>query len=69
MILYARLSNKFKNKKTGFVYSWFINFLILWIIARIAPYSGLGVVRFVWLMPTALVAAIFQAILGAPSKS
>lgn len=38
----------------------FTNFVALWLVARLAPYSGFGVASFVWAFVLALVANFVQ---------
>ncbi len=49
-----------RSRFVRFVLSWIFNFVALWIVARIAPYSGFGVVKFTWLIGLAFIANIVQ---------
>ena len=56
----ARIKNlKLDKIKKAFVF-WFINFVALWIVARIAPYSGFGVVRFTYLIELSFATNLIQ---------
>ena len=54
-ILKLKVSDKMK-----LVFYLFANFVALWLVARIAPYSGFGVASFVWVFLLALVANFVQ---------
>ena len=48
------------SDKMKMVFYLFANFVTLWFVARIAPYSGFGVASFVWVFLLALVANFAQ---------
>ena len=48
------------SDKMKMVFYLFVNFVALWLVARIAPYSGFGVASFVWAFLLALVANFAQ---------
>ena len=48
------------SAKMKLVFYLFANFVALWLVARIAPYSGFGVASFVWVFLLALVANFVQ---------
>ena len=50
---------KVPDKMKTFFYL-FANFMALWLVARISPYSGFGVASFVWAFLLALVAVFVQ---------
>lgn len=50
---------KVSDKMKMFFYL-LVNFVALWLVARIAPYSGFGVASFVWAFLLALVANFAQ---------
>lgn len=51
------------DSKNRFLIFWIANFVGLWLIARLAPLTGFGVVRFTWLIGLSLLVNILQAIL------
>ncbi len=55
----AMVKIKVSDKMKMFFYL-FANFVALWLVARIAPYSGFGVASFVWVFLLALVANFAQ---------
>ncbi|MDP3994461.1 MAG: hypothetical protein Q8P91_01355 [bacterium] len=46
-----------------FVFGYFVSFAGLWIVARLAPYTGFGVTRFTWLMGLSLLGFLFLSLL------
>ncbi|MBU0998237.1 hypothetical protein KJ570_01765 [Patescibacteria group bacterium] len=52
---------KFDNKKR-FGLFWLANFIGLWLIARLAPLTGFGVVRFTWLIGLSFLVNVLQTI-------
>ena len=53
---------KFDGKRRFSIF-WAANFIGLWLLARFAPITGFGVVRFTWLIGLSLLVNILQAIL------
>ena len=53
---------KFDNNNRFLVF-WIANFVGLWLIARMAPLTGFGVVRFTWLIGLSFLVNILQSIL------
>ena len=51
------------DSNNRFVTFWIANFLGLWLIARMAPLTGFGVVRFTWLIGFSFLVSILQLIL------
>lgn len=51
------------DNKRRFGTFWMANFLGLWLVARIAPFTGFGVVRFTWLIGLSFLVNLLQAIL------
>jgi hypothetical protein len=49
-----------KSLSVRFILSWLFNFIAIWIVARIAPYSGFGVVKFTWLIGLSFFANMIQ---------
>jgi hypothetical protein len=49
-----------KSLVVRFILSWIFNFIAIWIVARIAPYSGFGVVKFTWLLGLSFFANVVQ---------
>lgn len=49
------------KNKGQFASRWLFNFAAIWLTARVAPYSGFGVIKFTWLIPLSFVANIIQA--------
>ncbi len=64
IMLVDPLVKRFKLKVNGVsqmtVFYWLANFIALWITARLAPYLGFGVSRFVWILGLAFVANLVQ---------
>jgi|WetSurSiteA1Bulk_404760.scaffolds.fasta_scaffold11874_3 hypothetical protein len=56
----ARIKTIKLNKITKAFAFWIINFVALWIVARIAPYSGFGVVKFTYLIGLAFATNLIQ---------
>lgn len=57
LVLIVKLKVSDKMKMAFYLLA---NFVALWLVARIAPYSGFGVVSFVWAFVLALVANLTQ---------
>ena len=53
---------KLDNKKRFGVF-WISNFVGLWLIARLSPLTGFGVIKFTWLIGLSLLTNILQKIL------
>jgi hypothetical protein len=53
---------KFDGKRRFSIF-WVANFIGLWLLARFAPITGFGVVKFTWLIGLSLLVNILQAIL------
>jgi len=51
------------DSNNRFVTFWIANFLGLWLIARMAPLTGFGVVRFTWLIGLSFLVNILQSII------
>ncbi len=64
VMLVDPLVKRFKLKINGVpqmtVLYWLANFVALWITARLAPFTGFGVSRFVWILALAFVANLVQ---------
>ena len=53
---------KIKGKLSLFAFYLVLNFVALWITARLGPVVGFGTTRFVWLIPIAVAADIIQSL-------
>ncbi|MFH1971771.1 MAG: hypothetical protein ABIJ05_05350 [Patescibacteria group bacterium] len=62
IILAKQKKIKLDNNKRFGVF-WISNFIGLWLIARLAPLIGFGVIKFTWLIGLSLLANILQKIL------
>jgi len=49
-----------KGRTVMFVYYWAINGVLIWVIARLAPFSGFGISNFYWAFVLGLVANFVQ---------
>lgn len=58
-----------RHKTVCFLLGWLFNFISLWLVARIAPYSGFGVVKFTWLIVLALVGNIIHQSIDCPCEA
>lgn len=47
---------------------YILNFVSLWLVARIAPYSGFGVVRFTWLLLLGIFTTLVQILVSKSYK-
>ncbi len=56
------MSGKKKSRAVMFGFYFVANFVALWLTARLAPITGFGTTRFVWLVYLALVADVVQYI-------
>lgn len=56
------LFTKLKGALAMFIFYLILNFVALWITARLGPVVGFGTRRFIWLIPIAIVANIVQYI-------
>jgi uncharacterized membrane protein YvlD (DUF360 family) len=54
------LFKKLKGTVAMFVFYLVLNFVALWLTARLGPIVGFGTTRFIWLIPVAIVANIVQ---------
>ena len=54
------LFTKLKGTVAMFIFYLILNFVALWITARLGPIVGFGTTRFVWLIPVAIAANIVQ---------
>ena len=62
MVLVKKRKIKLDNKNR-FTIFWIANFIGLWLIARFAPFTGFGVVKFTWLIGFSFLVNILQSIL------
>ena len=62
MVLAKKRKIKLDNKNR-FTIFWIANFVGLWLIARFAPLTGFGVVKFTWLIGFSFLVNILQSIL------
>ncbi len=60
---FVKKLTKVKGRAVMFGFYFVVNFVALWLTARIAPISGFGVARFVWVAYLALIADVFQYLL------
>lgn len=62
------IANKLKIKITKswikFIFGYLVSFAGLWIVARLAPYTGFGVTKFTWLMGLSLLSCLFLSLLA-----
>ena len=47
-IALSKLGVALKGRYAKFVYYWAVNTVAIWILARFAPYSGLGIAAYYW---------------------
>lgn len=58
----ANMAFKIKGEMLMFGFYFVVNFIALWLTARMAPVFGFGVVGFTWIALLAIVADIFQSL-------
>ena len=59
-----RLKLKLDKCCVKFAFGYLVSFAGLWIVARLAPYTGFGVTKFTWLMTLSLLGCLFLSLLA-----
>ena len=54
------LFKKLKGALAMFIFYLVLNFIALWLTARLGPIVGFGTTRFIWLIPVAIAADVLQ---------
>ena len=58
--LSVKFSSVLDSLKKVMAFYFLLNFVALWLTARIAPYSGFGTTSYLWLLLLSFVAVLFQ---------
>ena len=56
----ANLGVKLKERALTFLYYWGANSVVIWVLARLAEYSGFGISRFYWAIALGFVVNVAQ---------
>jgi len=56
----ANLGVKLKERALTFLYYWGANSVVIWVLARLAEYSGFGISRFYWAITLGFVVNVAQ---------
>lgn len=62
-VLLGKLGVELKGRYAKFVYYWGINAAGIWILARFAPYSGLGISAYYWALFLGFFTSLLQWLL------
>jgi uncharacterized membrane protein YvlD (DUF360 family) len=62
-IILAKLGVELKGRYAKFVYYWLVNAAGIWIIARFAPFTGLGIAAYYWAILLGFFTSLFQWLL------
>jgi hypothetical protein len=59
-VLGKKAKAKFPGRSKGLIYYWFWNFVIIWLIAKLAFITGFGIPKFYWAAILAIFTNLFQ---------